>query len=1178
MRYLITLSFFFGLFTSLQAQVDAVEFGKNRVQYHDDFAEWSQYESQNFTTYWYGEARNIGQAVVQLAEYDFLFVESILEHRINDKIEIIVYTDVTDLKQSNIGSEEVFGTVGGQTKIVGNKMFVYFNGDHNDLRRQVREGIASVYLNAMLFGSNLQEIVQNAVLLNLPQWFKDGLVSYIGEEWNSDLDNRMRDAFLQKDFKDFEDFANEHPILAGHSLWYFIGLNYGRSTVSNLLYLTRINRSVESGFLYVLGSTFERTTESWMSYFEQRYTEEHQMGSEITGTPLTVKNRKKLVMSDVSLSPKGDQIVYVLNEIGRYKIFLQDVKTGERKKIFKKGYRNPLQETDYNYPLLAFNPNGLELSYIWEYRDIIYLTKYDLKTGKEETETMSSQYQRIYSMDYLTSNNLVLSGAVRGQSDLFIYFTKTRQTQRLTNDFWNDLDASVVNIGGERGIIWASNRQDSILLPSAKLDTILPIDNFDLFYYNLETRDPELVRLTHTPYTNERQPVGLDTTYYSYLSDKNGIYNQFSGYMEEYLHHYDKVVTLTDGTEIIFHPDSLISSKLDSVTIADRIDTMAIVPVYKLRGVNQAVTNLNSNYLSLDQARGSKQQLVSQWVDQRSELYIQPNSSLDPANLSNTTQFKNREEELKGEDTPNQAPSPAPEQENSNNILEPSIEEPIDLSNVPETKRDTGKVDIDNYLFQSEFDNTETPAEVIVEEDKGEVTLSQPQPFTPTIPPATTYSLVTKKQKQRVEPFKASRIIPYRLKFRTDFVTTTLDNSLLFDPYLSYRGTPEDFIVPPPGILLKANFKDLFEDYELEGGIRIPTTFNGSEYFVIFDNKKKRLDKRIAAYRRVMRYPNPGNDSIASPLQARNEVNTFLAQYQVRYPLDVFTSIRLSGNLRFDNTVALATSQSSLREPTIQEQRIFLRAEYVFDNTLDKALNIKHGTRYKFYAELMKGFNIDLVDQFQFNFNNGFTTVLGVDARHYQRFLKHSVLAFRFSAATSFGSEKVLYFLGGSDNWLFPRQNTDIPRPDPITDGFAYQTTMPNLRGFRFNIRNGNSYALINNELRVPVFQYFGNRIKSNFLRNFQLVGFFDMGTAWQGLTPYADDNPLNTKTIPDPAVPANPVTVKVRFFRDPIVLGYGTGVRMLLFGYFVRLDYAWGIETRTVQEPRLHISLGMDF
>jgi len=42
--------------------------------------------------------------------------------------------------------------------------------------------------------------------------------------------------------------------------------------------------------------------------------------------------------------------------------------------------------------------------------------------------------------------------------------------------------------------------------------------------------------------------------------------------------------------------------------------------------------------------------------------------------------------------------------------------------------------------------------------------------------------------------------------------------------------------------------------------------------------------------------------------------------------------------------------------------------------------------------------------------------------------------------------------------------------------------------------------------------------------------------------------------------------------------MGYGVGVRSTLLGYFLKLDYAWGIETRQVQDSRLYFSLGMDF
>jgi len=187
--------------------------------------------------------------------------------------------------------------------------------------------------------------------------------------------------------------------------------------------------------------------------------------------------------------------------------------------------------------------------------------------------------------------------------------------------------------------------------------------------------------------------------------------------------------------------------------------------------------------------------------------------------------------------------------------------------------------------------------------------------------------------------------------------------------------------------------------------------------------------------------------------------------------------------------------------------------------------------------------------------------------------LKHSVAAVRVAGATSFGSERMLYFLGGVNNWLFSSQNEDIPI-SANEDEIAFKQLATNMRGFRFNIRNGTSFALLNTELRVPIFKYMFRRVRSSLLRHFQVVGFFDMGTAWEGKDPFASDNPLNTKQINNGEL----VRVNANFFRDPVVAGYGVGARTMLFGYFIRLDYGWGIETKRVQDPRLYLSLGYDF
>ena len=1147
------------VFSSSFSQGTQVEFGKNRVQYHQDFEEWSKFESVNFITYWYGEGREIGQFVVQSAEFDFSEIQNILEHRINQRIQIIVYSDLTDLKQSNIGIEETFINTGGLTKIVGNKVFVYFDGNHNNLRKSVREGIASVYLDAMLFGSNLQEIVQNAVLMNLPNWFKDGLVSFVGEPWNTNLDNQLRDHLLDPKFKDFERLAEEDPELAGHALWYYISEQFGISTVSNLLYLTRINRSVESGFLYVLNSSYETVIKDWTNYFSERYKGEEKDRSIIKGTAVNFKNKRNLPISQVKLSPDGNKLLYVMNEIGKYKVYIHDLTTGERETIFKSGFRNAFQATDYNYPLLAWNPNGLEVAIMYEFRDVIKLMKYDIVLKKSETEDMSTQYQRVYSMEYVNSISLILSAGVGGYSDLFLYYTNTRQTQRLTNDFYDDLDATFVKIDNQKGVLFASNRQDT-LLRSEKLDTILPVNTFDIFYYDLENKSKELVRVTHTPFANERQPTGIDTTYFSYLSDRTGIYNREMAYLQEYIHHYQQTIRMEDGEEIIMHADSSLS-KLDSTLI----DTILIEPVIKKRAIIHQNSNFHRSILEQNTSLRSPK-LVSLFLkDGQHQIFVEKVDTFHMPTLSYSLFQLNKINTINSDPKPETDPPIDLEENLPEIVLDNRVKQPE-----PAKKPENAEIN-EGYLFQSEFDDIQPNYTII---SGGQDSIIQ-QVASSSIVDATNKPPGDGKE---VYKFRSSRIVPYRLEFRTDYVTTQMDNGFLFQGMESFASNQGDFGYPPPGILLKINFKDLFEDYEFEGGVRVPTTFNGTEYFLIFKNKKKRLDKHFAVYRKNFRFNEATPPSSRLTMPIKTEQNILLGQFSLRYPLDIFRSFRAISTLRRDRTTTLATerqqlgSVNPLETATLNEQRVGLRLEYVFDNTLDVDLNIKNGSRYKIFGEIVKRFDFDISQELSLSFNDGFMGIVGVDARHYQRLLKHSVIATRFAGATSFGSEQMLYYLGGVDNWLFQKFNQDIPVSRTVN--FAYQTLSTNLRGFDVNIRNGNTFLLANAELRMPIFKYISKRIRSSFFRNFQVIGFFDIGTAWTGRDPYGPDNPINTTEIQN----SNLVQVDVNFFRDPVVAGYGAGVRSTLFGYFIRVDYAWGIETRNVLDPKLYLSLGMDF
>jgi len=1144
MRTLLILLTFIVIF-DLSAQSTRTTFGKNRVQYHRDFDEWSEYESDNFILYWYGKSRNIGIASIKLAEYDFKEIRGKLDYHGRRKVQIIVYTDVTDMNQSNIGSDDIFLTTQNQVKVIENKMFIYFDGNHKNLRNAIRKGMATVFLNSVLYGANLQEIVQNAIALNLPEWFKLGAIAYFAESWNTSLDNQLKDYMLAENFVDFDGLTEDAPELAGQSLWYFFSQRYGTTILNRILSNTRLDRSVEEGIRKVLGINYFTVLKEWEHFFMDRYEKDEKKRNQ-PENEIVIKNKRGLPITQAQLSPDGKFVAYVLNEIGQAKVYVQNISTGKRKVVFKYGFRNPFQATDYNYPLLGWNPNNQDLSIIYEKRDVIKLVSYNILSKKKIIDDLAPGFQRIYSMSYMNPFSFVLAAEVDGNSDIFIYYTKTRQAERITHDFYDDLNPVYIDTKGGKGILFSSNRTKALLVRE-KLDTILPIQNFDIFFYDLETKSKELVRVSNTPDADEFYPLWIDKTWIGYASDELGINNRVVAYLEDYTDHYDQSITFKDGTEIIINADSTLLD-IDSTNI----DTIMIFPVVKKR----AVVHNNTNY-----KRGIDQQQAIPKVGQIIEV-IRYNgddrifiNNIDARHQENVipTQYKQvidmQEEMSKKEKI----------KEVKKTVLEKIKKKPIP----PKNDNSVEDVDIDNYYFQSDFDEDEPEDYIFVEEENTE---------NPDISPGSSpkaYGQPTQKSIHRIRP---GRITPYRLRFHTDFFTTEMNNDLLFEGMQSFGANEASYQYPPMGLLVKANFKDLFEDYEIELGVRIPSVFNGNEYFLIYNDKKRRLDRQIVLYRKNTKNTD-GNIGLRVP--SRREYNILMGQYAVSYPFDIFRSLKARFTLRKDRSFYLATERKPYEEEVLREQRAGLKLEYVFDNTLDVQLNIKNGTRYKIYSEVVKRFNVDADTGIKLGLSDGFMTIIGMDFRHYQRIDRRSILAFRAAAATSFGQEKLLFDLGSTDGEIFNFSNSTIPIPQNIN--FSYRVPITNLRGFSHNIRNGNSFALMNVELRVPALQYLFPYSRSSFIENFQIVGFFDIGTAWAGRDPLSDENPLNISYFPDNN-PNAPVIIKVKYFRDPIVMGYGFGVRSTIFGHFFRLDYAWGIETKEVLSPRIHIAFGTDF
>jgi hypothetical protein len=398
----------------------------------------------------------------------------------------------------------------------------------------------------------------------------------------------------------------------------------------------------------------------------------------------------------------------------------------------------------------------------------------------------------------------------------------------------------------------------------------------------------------------------------------------------------------------------------------------------------------------------------------------------------------------------------------------------------------------------------------------------------------------------------------YETSFYNNYIANQIDFTFLNNAYQVFNGGAAYF---NPGINMLTRFGilDLFEDYRLTAGFRFSGNFDSNEYLLSFENLKGKFDKQFIFHRQAY-FSSDGVDLFKT--HTHNVYITFAK------PLTPVLALRGTLSYRYDRHVTLAQDLTSLTSKTMSKHWGGLKAEVIFDNTRKRSVNIYFGTRFKVFGEYYRQITTNKSDMF----------VIGGDFRHYTRIHRELIWANRFAASSSFGPTKLVYYLGGVDNWmgyLFNKYEMfDTSIPVSPTQNYGFQALATNMRGFTQNVRNGNNFALINSEIRWPFVRYFaGHPLRSNFLNSLQVVGFGDIGTAWTGSSPWSGENAYDTQIYKN-----GPVTVTLDSNRKPIVVGFGAGLRAQLMGYFIRADWAWGIEDGYILPRIFYLSFSLDF
>ncbi|MDR6341060.1 hypothetical protein HNQ91_004133 [Filimonas zeae] len=1135
--YLFLATVLFPLLTI--GQVNTVEFGKNRIQ-HKKFT-WKFYQTTNFNTYFNQGGLELGKFAAQLAEDELASIEDAVEYSLQRRANLVIYNTYDDYKSSNIGLGLDWQNAGGMTKLVNNKIVLYFDGNHNTLRRQIREGIARILVDNILFGDDIGEIASNQALLDIPKWLTDGYVEYIAQPWSPEKDDELRNVMLSGNYRKFYQFAFDKPTLAGHAFWYYIAEKYKKENVTYFLYLARLYKNLNTASQRICKKKFKDVLADFMTFEEEKYVKDlKQRKNAPRGRLSVVEETKKadFFRFQANPNPRNNSYAVVQFKKGVYSVKYVDNNLDE-KVLLSYGVRTITGDINPNYPLLSWDGKGSRLLVVYWKGGKINMFVYDVVANIKRFKQEITAFDQILSAGFMLDANTILFSAVKnGHSDIFTYRIDNEKVQQITNDVYDDLDPTFVSFPNRSGIIFSSNRPSG---DAVNADTVLPSKNrFNIFMVDISNKSDfkQIAQLSKMKFADARSPMQYNVNHFTFVSEENGIANRWAGFFSTSRNGLDTLYYI--GDEILRNPgDKEIDSTL-SAWQKNEPDSISYFQVFKDSTYTFPITNYQSSLLETRIA-GDKGQVseVRREGDYKFLYKLQVDSAMlrrRSVNARPTDYMKRlmQEARLAGGRAVTEVP-----------VNKPAEKKPA------------------NNVFQNEFDD-EKPA------------------ATTSVPVMVNGEPVPAAEGPAREPvLEKAGLFNYKLKFNADYVLAGVSNNILinrFQPY-AYGALPvrlnngNDF-----NWSFRVGVSDVMEDIKMIGGFRFGTNLSDKDVFFTFQNLRKRLDWGFTYYRSttenyptyIISGPGAGFD---------NKLVTNLYQANVAYPIDETKSIRANIALRSDRSVTRPFIYESgqpleqgLNIPDTVAKTGIAHLEYVYDNTINPTQNIWNGLRWKIYYDYYKAVGKGASTR-GINVQN-----LGVDARYYVKIYRNFIWAARAAGDFSFGDQKILYYLGGVDGWISPKANQDNL---PTGQDYVYQSLTLNMRGFRQNVANGNNAAVINSEFRLPVFSTFFNKpINSAFIRNFQLVQFIDLGTAWSGSLknierPITTYRQYQSDGTPDP----NYATIRLKAGGiGPFAGGYGFGVRSTVLGYFLKLDTAWEMNGIFRGKPMWYFALGLDF
>jgi Tol biopolymer transport system component len=443
-KLIISLILIISVFTENYGQY----FGRNKPRYRT--FDFKVVETPHYKIHHYLKNPEMVDYLSKVSEQWYDNHKKIFGKDIPFKNPIIFYNNHAEFQQTNtIGGDIGIGT-GGVTEALKNRvvMPVTFSlqTTHHVL---VHELVHAFQFNNILSGDSTS--MQN--LANTPLWMIEGMAEYfsIGKKdpftamW-------MRDAIINKNLPEISKMNNfkYFPYRYGHSLLAFLGGYFGDDRL-NTMFESTAKYGLELGFIDAFGMDTKTISSMWHSALNTQYKpvladrKEKPQGKKL----ISEDNAGRMNLSP-ALSPNGKYVIFLSEkDVFNTDLYLADATKG---KILNKvtslsqsgdlDYINALESSG------AWSPNGKDFAFIGIKKGKNVLVIKDADAGKTlKTISVSNLDAFVNPVYHPNGKEIVVTGMMEGQADLYSINLQSKKATRLTDDIYSENMASFSSDG-----------------------------------------------------------------------------------------------------------------------------------------------------------------------------------------------------------------------------------------------------------------------------------------------------------------------------------------------------------------------------------------------------------------------------------------------------------------------------------------------------------------------------------------------------------------------------------------------------------------------------------------------------------------------------------------------------------------------------------------------------------